>query len=177
MIRKAPALVLFHSVVVLILSLFSVTGRAQSHQLSASAPTNGTMLITGTVVLPPPCEINDDKQSPDVEFGSIRADLIDGSLYAQDIPVTVTCAGTPDGALKLSMQGTAAGTTASVLKTSIPGLGLQMRLNQVELPLNSWIDISPNENLTIVATPIIIPGEALPAQEFTADAVLIAEVQ
>ena len=160
-----------------VLLSMSVMALPTNQRLSDTTPGNGSMVITGTVVLPPPCKVNNDQQT-NVEFGDVRIDKIDGESYAiQEIPVSITCTGTPEGQLQLSLQGSAVSTKDSVLQTSVPGLGIRMKLNQQELPLNSWVDVTPDEDVSIVAIPITIAGNPLPAGEFTAAATLVIQAE
>lgn len=150
----------------------SVAGIGSGVRLTDSS-TDGEIHITGKVVLPPPCTVNNDKPV-NVEFGNVRTDLIDGSSYdIQPIPLTVTCTANPSDQLQLSLQGISFGENTAALVTSTAGLGLMIRLNHAPLDINSWVNITNGDEFDLIAVPIKMAGKKLETGEFTATATLV----
>ncbi|MDU7767913.1 MAG: fimbrial protein [Serratia marcescens] len=89
-------------------------------QLSAEANTLVNVRVT---VLSPPCVINGG-QPIEVNFGDeVMTTRIDGSNYRRPVNYTLTCNGQSSNALKLQVQGAAAGFDGQLLRTSQDGLG------------------------------------------------------
>jgi type 1 fimbria pilin len=145
----------------------------KGERLSASTPTNGAIKITGTVVLPPPCTVNNDKPI-DIEFGDVRTDLIDGETYgSQPVPVSISCQSNPSSQLQLKMEGVASPLKDSVLATSVNGLGIRMLCNGNDFALNSPVNVNKGDSFVITAVPYTRDSKALEAGEFTAVATLV----
>nr|EMD2764803.1 fimbrial protein [Enterobacter asburiae] len=145
---------------------------AKGTRLNGSTPTNGAVVVTGTVFLPPPCQINGD-QSVNVEFGDIRTDLIDGETYGiQTVPANITCDSTPSGQLQVRLNGVPDAKGSGILRTSVEGLGIRMMHDGVDFPLNTAVDVTQS-GFTLTAVPTTTDSKHLAAGEFTASATLV----
>ncbi|VTP83596.1 fimbrial subunit [Proteus vulgaris] len=78
--------------------------------------------ITGNVIAPPPCLINDGKMI-EVNFGEVMSTRIDGTNYKQPVHYTATCQKMPTNAMKVYITGSATGFDSNALQTDITGLG------------------------------------------------------
>ncbi|HEY1847469.1 MAG TPA: fimbrial protein [Buttiauxella sp.] len=179
--RKADAFIIWVGTLALILC-FTMPCMAADihHQSKKSNNLKGTeggaqVQITGTVVLPPPCIVNNDKLFI-VEFGDVRIDLIDGvSYHERDIPVSIYCDGAVSGQLQLSLQGDSLSGDASLLTTSDPGLGIKIKRSGIDFPLNNWVDVNNLDDFKLSAIPVKLPANKLEAGEFTATATFIVK--
>ena len=145
-----------------------------------SASTAGTPVqITGNILPPPVCKINNNQASPQVEFGSdVRTDLIDGVKYrAKEVPVTVTCDRKPGGAIQFSLTGTASSFDTAALKTDVTGLGIKIYNGTKAIDINSWGDINYDEPLNLIAVPVKLSGVTLQGGEFSATGTLIMRLE
>ncbi|MEX6159531.1 fimbrial protein [Providencia manganoxydans] len=103
--------------------------------------------ITGTVIAPPPCIINDGNLI-EVNFGEVMSSRIDGTAYKKDVLYTVQCNKMPasaKNAMKMSVQGNKASFDSQSLSTNIDGLGIAIHYNNSKLPVGRTINfIYPN---------------------------------
>ncbi|MBC3379047.1 fimbrial protein [Serratia fonticola] len=133
--------------------------------------------FSGTLVVPPPCVLNNNTDIP-VSFGTdLLAGRVNGSNYAQPIPYTLDCTGAPTTALKLQFQGTGADFDTSVLETSKPDLGLELRSNGVKLPMNTWFNFTDPARPSLMAVPVKATGSTLTGGAFTAASTLLVDYQ
>ncbi len=131
----------------------------------------------GTLVVPPPCVLNNNTDIP-VSFGTdMLAGRVNGNNYAQSIPYTLDCTGAPTTALKLQFQGTGAGFDTSVLETSKPDLGVELRSNGVKLPMNTWFNFTDPARPALTAVPVKATGSTLTGGAFTAASTLLVDYQ
>lgn len=145
-----------------------------------TATTGGTPVqITGNILPPPVCKINNDVASPDIDFGSdVRTDLIDGKAYhAKELPVKVTCDHKPGGTIQFSVTGTPSDFDSGALKTSIDGLGIKIYNGTDAMDINSWGDINYDEPLNLIAVPIKSKLVNLPGGDFSATATLVMRLE
>jgi type 1 fimbria pilin len=131
----------------------------------------------GTLVVPPPCVLNNNTDIS-VNFGNdLLAGRVNGANYAQPIPYTLDCTGAPTNALKLQFQGTGAGFDTSVLETSKSDLGLELRSNGVKLPMNTWFNFTDPARPALTAVPVKATGSTLTGGAFTAASTLLVDYQ
>ena len=128
--------------------------------------------ITGTVVLPPPCTVNND-HTFFVEFGNVRTDVVNGANYERDVPVSIFCDGAVKGQLQLQLQGESAPDGSATLTTSVPGLGIKIKRDGTDFDLNSWVNVSNLDSFKLTATPVVLSDSKLNAGEFNATATLV----
>lgn len=149
----------------------------------ANAANSKTIDMTLTVLINggPPCTIT----GGDVEFGNVTISKIDGSNYAQPINYSLNCGSRAADGLKLQIQGTATTINGeSVLKTSVNGLGLQLKATSGGTLLtpgtSSWLNFQCKTTTcgpALQATPVKASGTTLAAGEFSASATLVVEYQ
>ena len=101
--------------------------------------------------------------------------------YRKVIPYQVSCPNATQSMswrMKLTIKGFA-DVDPSILKTSVPNLGIKILLNGTPMTINQSIPIdvfgtTPLPEL--IAVPVKKAGAALPGIDFTATALLIAEL-
>lgn len=150
--------------------------------LAAGNPVN--INLSGTLVEPPPCVVNNGEQI-DIDFGErVGTSRIDGNNYKQPINYQVTCddeATTLPWVLGLKVTGAPASFDPAAVQAQIVGsssmdLGIRLLLDGQSLELNKWADISQSGGI-LEAVPVQSPGATLPEGQFTATATLLASYE
>ncbi|MCO7580388.1 MULTISPECIES: fimbrial protein [Pseudomonas chlororaphis group] len=143
----------------------------------------GNLEFSGTLLAPPGCTVSDRGGRINVRFTqNIAVNRIDGERYRQAIPYQIECPGTSDSNitwhLRLTLKGTPASFDSAVLKTSENDLGIKVLLGGTSLIPNEprEIDVSASKPPLLEAVPVKLTGAALPSTEFTASALLMAEL-
>ncbi|WP_368533269.1 fimbrial protein [Enterobacter hormaechei] len=151
-------------------SMFSTSG--------AYAGETQTTVTVSVTVMSNPCHINGDTNTPTVEFGDVRADLIDGSRYAQPLEVKITCDSTPSGDLQYELKGDAASFDSKVLKTDMSGLGIKvLNADGSTLSVNAWTDIARDQTVNLKVVPVRDTTATFAGGEFNATATLILQMK
>lgn len=149
--------------------------------LAGPAANAGQAQATVTVsvtVMAVPCHINGDTATPTVEFGDVRADLIDGIRYAQPLEVKITCDSSPSGDLQYELKGDAAAFDGKVLKTGTAGLGIKMlKADGSPLAVNTWTGTARDQTVNLKAVPVKDTAAKLAGGEFNATATLILQIK
>lgn len=148
-------------------------GIAVSASLSASTT---TLTIQGTILLPPPCVINDDAPIS-VSFDEVLTTRVDGSNYRKRVKYTLQCKSASSNALKMMIQGGSAGFGNGALQTSIPNLGINLETDSGAFPVNTWLNFAFPQQPTLYAVPVKRPGSTLSAAGFSAAATMIVDYQ
>ncbi|MGV2814538.1 fimbrial protein [Enterobacter cancerogenus] len=139
--------------------------------------TQATVTVSVTVMATP-CHINGDAATPTVEFGDVRADLIDGTRYAQPLEVKITCDSAPSGNLQYELKGDAAAFDGKVLKTGTAGLGIKMlKADGSPLAVNTWTSTAQDQTVNLKAVPVKDTAATLAGGEFNATATLILQMK
>lgn len=140
---------------------------------------NGTPIqITGNIIPAPICKINNDQTSPQVEFGDLHIELIDGVSYAaRQVPVMVTCSNQPGGVIQFSMTGTATSFDTAALKTNVTDLGVKIYNGGEAVNINSWVNINYDEPLNLTAVPIKRSGATLVDGDFSVTGTLVMRLE
>ncbi|WP_431224778.1 fimbrial protein [Serratia sp. L9] len=133
------------------------------------------VIFSGNLVVPPPCEINSDNAISVVFGNDMLTERVDGVNYEKTIAYTLDCNGATSTALKLQFQGAGTVFDASVLATSMPALGLELRSDGVKLPLNTWINFTDPTRPVLTAVPV--KGNKLNGGVFTATSTLVVDYQ
>ncbi|EJD6498859.1 fimbrial protein [Providencia rettgeri] len=104
-----------------------------------------TIPITGVVLAPPPCVINNN-QIIKIDFKEVMSTRIDGLAYAKPVNYNIDCSKRPTSQMKMSLIGNPAiFDTTGAVATNIPGLGIGFRYNGNKLHLNEEIKfVYPN---------------------------------
>lgn len=147
-------------------TLFSVSNHAAT-----------TINITGTVIAPLSCVINDN-QTITVDFGNdLVTTRVDGSNYMKTVDYTLVCKNNTSNAIKMKIEGSATSFNNSALQTEQADLGIELHAGGQPLPINSWLNFTyPNKPL-LEAVPVKRTGGALEAGAFSAAATLMVDYQ
>lgn len=139
--------------------------------------------FSGTFLAPPGCFVSDRGGRLEVRFSqNIAVNRIDGVRYRQAIPYQIECPGASEikinWHMRLTLKGNGASFDTSALKTSVNGLGIKLLLGSSTLAPNvpRDIDFSASKLPSLEAVPVKLPDTELPSAEFTASALLIAEL-
>lgn len=160
-------------------ALLAVLASVNSH----AAPPN--MNFSGFLVAPPPCTIGDKGGRIEVAFKhNINVSKIDGVNYKQAVPYQIDCRDMDRPGMKWRMKLMVVGTPTvfdrAAVQSSVPGLGIKLVLNSgTDFVLNTAYEIDLEVSHSppkLEAVPVKLPGSRLPLTEFTASALLIAEL-
>ncbi|AIL61834.1 fimbrial protein [Pseudomonas alkylphenolica] len=139
--------------------------------------------FSGTLLAPPGCTVSDKGGRIEVRFQSnIAVNRIDGELYRQAIPYQIECPGAANAGItwhmRLTLKGTDAHFDPAALKTSVNDLGIKVLLGGTPLIPNQprEIDVNASTPPVLEAVPVKLTGAALPSTDFTASALLMAEL-
>lgn len=139
--------------------------------------------FTGNLLAPPGCTVSDKGGRIDVRFErNIAVNRIDGELYRQAIPYQIECPGAASTGItwhmRLTLKGADAYFDPAALKTSVDDLGIRVLLGGTPLMPNQPRDIDVNASTppALEAVPVKLTGAALPSTDFTASALLMAEL-
>ncbi|HBM63997.1 MAG TPA: pilus assembly protein [Pseudomonas sp.] len=141
------------------------------------------MLFTGQLLAPPSCTVSDKGGRIDVHFErNIAVNRIDGERYRQTIPYQIDCPGANESGftwhMRVTLKGTDAGFDPAALHTSEKNLGIKVLLGGTPLIPNKPREISIyGAALPVMeAVPVKLAGAKLPSTQFTASALLMAEI-
>lgn len=141
------------------------------------------MQFSGNLLAPPACTISDQGGRIDVRFErNIAVNRIDGERYRQAIPYQIECPGAAGAGItwhmRLTLKGHDAVFEPAALKTSVNGLGIKVLLGGTALIPNEprEIDVNASTPPVLEAVPVKLTGAALPSIDFTASALLMAEL-
>ncbi|EOV0677639.1 fimbrial protein [Cronobacter dublinensis] len=147
--------------------------------LAALAEDNTAIITVTVTVNAASCEINNN-QLIDVDFGDsvITTDVAKGAVEKM-INYTLDCTNAaPSKTLAMRISGTGAGFDDKVLKTSIPELGIKMKADGEDYPLNSNLMLaSPTDKPVLTALLVQQSGARLPTGGFTAGATMTVDYQ
>ncbi|MGL5388526.1 MAG: fimbrial protein [Enterobacterales bacterium] len=133
--------------------------------------------VRGTIILPPPCTINNN-QTIRVDFGDeVMTTRIDGVNYKQTIVYSLDCDIQKSNDLKMSIQGGTAGFGTGLLSTSKSDLGIALYYGTQQLNINTWFNYSYPNKPVLYAVPVKRSGATLTGGEFTASATLLIDYQ
>ncbi|MDC6118403.1 fimbrial protein [Serratia rubidaea] len=145
---------------------------------AAPGGSGGTEIkIYGTLVEPPPCQINNN-QVIDVPFGEIGVNRVDGKNYLKQVEAPLKC---DDSQLKwdlwLEVHGQATAFDKAAVQSSVTDLGIHLMMDGKPLELNKPVLITPAPTLKLQAVPVKKAGAELPEGAFDASATLLVEYQ
>lgn len=142
----------------------------------AWAGPSATVTVKVTVVVPPPCVINDDRPI-EVVFGDVMTTRVDGDNYKMAVNYTLSCTSAPSNAMKLQVKGTGAAFDATVLQTNKAGLGIELRQGDGKLAVNDWLNFTYPNKPELWAVPVKQSGATLTGGEFSAGATMAVDYQ
>lgn len=131
----------------------------------------------GTLVVPPPCEINSSSDISVVFGNDLLIGRIDGVNYQQPISYTLDCHEATSTTLRLQFQGAGASFDASVLSTTKTGLGIELRRDGTKLPVNTWLNFTDPARPRLTAVPVKSSGSNLKGGAFAAASTLVVDYQ
>lgn len=143
---------------------------------SAAIAATSNLTIRGTIILPPPCEINGE-QIITVDFtDEVLTTRVDGINYRQPVIYTLKCSVGSTSALKMRIEGPSAG-FAGALYTSKDNLGIALTNDNQAMPVGSWLNFTSTNQPKLFATLVKRPGATLKGGPFTALATMVIDYQ
>ncbi|AHG21885.2 hypothetical protein Z042_21425 [Chania multitudinisentens RB-25] len=149
------------------------------YALLTLAPANANMPVNirGTVIVPPPCTINNN-QTIQVDFGDeVMTSRIDGVNYKQAITYSLSCDIQKSNNLQMRIQGNGASFNLGVLRTNKTELGIALYRGTQPLNINTWFNYTYPSQPVLYAVPVKRSGTNLTGGEFTASATLLIDYQ
>lgn len=140
--------------------------------------TTATVTVTVTINTAP-CEINNN-ETIDVNFGSdVAVTDVAAGLAEKPISYDLDCSAMDTAkSLKMTIQGTGADFDSNVLKTSVADLGVKIKANGADYPLNTAFDFaSAASKPALTALLVQKPGARLQTGAFTAGATMTVDYQ
>lgn len=139
-----------------------------------------TANITATVTInTAPCEINNN-QTIDVNFGDsvVTTDVMAGRVE-RPMNYTLNCSNADaTKALKMRIAGNSTSFNETLLLTTIPDLGVKIKANGADYPINTDLTFSSGEaKPELVAVLTGKPGARLPTGGFSAGATMTVDYQ
>ncbi|ELY9424135.1 fimbrial protein [Cronobacter dublinensis] len=151
---------------------------AASFSAQATEPTT-TMITVKVTVVAAPCTINDD-QVIDVDFGDsvVTTEVAKGNIE-KTVNYTLDCTSADQSkTLAMRISGTGADFDDQVLKTSIAALGIKLKAEGADFPLNTDLALATTSSKpALVAQLVQQPGSRLPTGGFTAGATMTVNYQ
>lgn len=146
--------------------------------LLTSVPASAMQVnIRGTIILPPPCTINNN-QTIRMDFGDeVMTTRIDGVNYKQAIVYSLNCDIQKSNDLKMSIQGGTVGFGTGLLSTNKADLGIALYYGAQRLNINTWFNYTYPNQPVLYAVPVKRNGTTLTGGEFTASATLLIDYQ
>ncbi|KGI92545.1 hypothetical protein MD26_14950 [Pseudomonas sp. H2] len=139
--------------------------------------------FTGNLLAPPGCTVSDKGGRINVRFErNIAVNRIDGELYRQAIPYQISCPGASGTGITWHMRLTLIGKYAdfdhTALTSSVNDLGIKVLLGGTTLIPNEprEIDVNASTPPILEAVPVKLAAAELPSTNFTASALLMAEL-
>ncbi|EOC1324721.1 fimbrial protein [Cronobacter dublinensis] len=161
------------------LSLLVATLLLGSVCSSTNAANNTITINVKVTVNAPPCQINNN-QLIDVDFSDsvITTDVAKGTVE-KPVNYTLDCANAEQGkTLVMRISGTGADFDNNILKTSISALGVKLKADGVNYPLNTDLALtSSTSKPELKALLVQQSGARLPTGEFTAGATMTVSYQ
>lgn len=139
----------------ILLSSVTIIGRADTRKLNFSTGIN----ISGTVISTGACSFN--KTELDINFGDVYiADLV-GDSNRKDIGYTLSCTG--DYAysdIQLHISGTVSSSDRSLLATNVPGVGIKLFRDNIQLKLDEIISLGDDPSIAPKLRAAVVIGDA-----------------
>ncbi|MEB7884619.1 fimbrial protein [Serratia fonticola] len=136
------------------------------------------MTFTGTLIEPPPCSIDDGNKLRPVQFGKVGVNKVNGINYQQPIDYSINCVDISGWTLTLKLTtGTPATFLDGTIQTDVPGLGIQITINDKPMELSKNFVINPSNLPKLKAVPVKDAGAVLTEGTFSATATLLALYQ
>ncbi|MEP9267633.1 fimbrial protein [Enterobacter asburiae] len=145
----------------------------------AVADQNTAVITVNVTINASPCEINNN-QNIDVDFGDnvITTDVAKG-IVEKDVNYTLDCTSADQSkTLVMRISGTGAVFDDKSLKTSIPELGIKIKADGVDYPVNTDLVLATSSSKPALKALLVQqPGAHLPTGVFTAGATMTVDYQ
>ena len=145
----------------------------------AWADQNTAVVTVNVTIVASPCKINNN-QNIDVDFGEsvITTDVAKG-VVEKDVNYTFDCTSADQSkTLAMTIKGAGADFDADILKTTIPELGIRIKADGIDYPLNTKLALaSSTSKPALKALLVQQPGAHLPTGAFTAGATMTVNYQ
>lgn len=134
--------------------------------------------ITGTIIIPPPCVIQND-QVIEVDFGSrVGVNKVDGVNYLQDINYTLVCDAVDSSrTLSMTISGSFIDFENTALQTNMANLGIRLLKDGVPLNINNAFTFDYSNPPHLQAVPVKRSGSQLTVGDFEASATMLITYQ
>lgn len=146
---------------------------------SAVAEQNTAVITVNVTINASPCEINNN-QNIDVDFGDnvITTDVAKG-IVEKDVNYTLDCTSADQSkTLVMRISGMGASFDDKSLKTSIPELGIKMKADGVDYPVNTDLVLATSSTKPALKALLVQQaGAHLPTGGFTAGATMTVDYQ
>lgn len=106
-----------------------------------------------------PCSINNNSLIM-IDFDTVMSNLVDGVNYSRPIPYNVYCSGSVKNAMKMRISGSK-GFDSNTVSTNIKNLGIKIKVNNVDVPFDSWISFTYPNFPKLTAIPVKREGTTL----------------
>ncbi|EOC1286312.1 fimbrial protein [Cronobacter muytjensii] len=146
---------------------------------SANADSNTAVITVNVTINAAPCVINND-QLIDVDFGdSVVVTEVAKGTVEKPVNYTLDCTSADQSkTLVMRISGAGAEFDGTVLKTSIPALGVKMKADGADYPLNTDLVLATaSSKPALTALLVQQPGARLPTGGFTAGATMTVNYQ
>lgn len=144
--------------------------------ISAWADQNTANITVKVAINAAPCDIDDI----DVDFGTeVAVTDVAAGLAEKTVDYNLDCSSMDTArSLKMVIQGVGADFDTNALKTSVPDLGIKIKANGSDYPLNTALNFA-NANTKPILTALLVqkPGARLDAGEFNATATMMVDYQ
>jgi len=150
---------------------------ATSHSVWADDSASTATVTVNVTITSPPCVINNN-QTIDVNFGSeVAVTDVAAGLAEKPIAYAVYCSDTSKS-LTMTIQGTSTDFDADALQTSMTDLGVKIKANGSDYPLNTAFSFA-SDNMKPALTALLVqkPGARLQTGEFSAGATMKVDYQ
>jgi type 1 fimbria pilin len=156
--------------VTLCLFVFMGLFSASNSFADSNAFFHGTLVVVD-------CKVDTD--SVDVDFGTVRTDLIDGTSYdLQPVPFKVTCTSQVSGTIQVSFESTqtAPSWDNNAIGTDNADLGIHLFKDGKAINPLTWFDVQHDVDLKLTAAPVAKKGATLSGGDFFATAKIKIQV-
>ncbi|MDI3360350.1 fimbrial protein [Lelliottia sp. V89_10] len=147
--------------------------------MNSWAEQNTAIITVNVTINVAPCEINNN-QSIDVDFGSeVAVTDVAVGLVEKPINYNLDCSSADTAkSLKMVIQGVGAEFDADVLKTTMTDLGVKIKADGSDYPLNSILNLASKDSKPVLSALLVQkPGARLETGAFNAGATMTVDYQ
>ncbi|TGZ35249.1 putative fimbrial-like protein YfcQ [Photobacterium damselae subsp. damselae] len=131
--------------------------------------------VTGVVVSPPPCKINNDVDIA-VDFGKVSLNSLDdinSNKNTKIIDLSISCDSSVTSNIALSLSADKAMFNPDFVKTSVEDLGIELFVDDIPLLPGKSVNLRKSKNAKFKAKLVKKKGSVLDEGDFTANSVLL----